>query len=478
MQHKILLYNPRAVFYTMPLGLLAVGSALDPAKYEVVIVDGRLESDPVPALLKHLDSALCVGLGVLTGAPIRDALGVSRAVKQVRPHVPIVWGGWHPSLFPDQCLQEPAVDAVVIGQGEATFAEMVERFGQHEELREVGGCAYRQEGKTVVTEPRPLRNLNAFPPHNYELIPVSRFFGLKGRQQFDYISSQGCRFRCTFCADPFVYQRGWTGLAPQRMVTELKGWWDKYHFQEIAFQDETFFTSRARVDEIAEALLATQLPVVWTATLRADQGQRLDNAAWAKAKRSGLQRVIIGVESGSQTMLDWMKKDIKVEQVFASAEQCVRHGIGAIFNLIVGFPGESDDSVQESLAVARQLRAMSPAFQVAIFYYRPYPGGEIAEQLVREGYKFPQTLAEWADFDYVGAAGPWVEQTKFDLVERFKFYQKHAYGPTPHFARWPLRAAARWRVEKGWYGFPIEKALVQRLGRRLVKRLRPPQALS
>jgi len=467
---KILLYNPRAVFYTMPLGLIAVGSALDPAKYEVVIVDGRLEFDPVSAVVAHLDGALCLGMGVLTGAPIRDALKVSRAVKAARPALPVVWGGWHPSLFPDQCLQEPSVDAVVVGQGEETFAEIVKRLERGEGLEGVAGCAHREKGKAVVELPRPLRNINAFPPHNYGLIPVTTFFRLKGRRQFDYISSQGCRFRCTFCADPFVYKRGWTGFAQGRVVSELQDWWEKYHFEEVAFQDETFFTSRVRVDEIAEAFIAAQLPVVWTATLRADQGHRLDDAAWAKAKRSGLKRVMIGIESGSQAMLDWMKKDIKVEHVFESAERCVRHGIGAIFNLIVGFPGEPDDSVHESLAVARKLRAMSPDFQIAIFYYQPYPGNEIAEQLLHDGYKFPQTLEAWADFDYVGGMGPWVERATFALVERFKFYQKYAYGPTPHFTRWPLRATSRWRVEKGWYHFPIEKALVERLRR--------PQPLS
>jgi len=379
------------------------------------------------------------------------------------------------------------VEAVVIGQGEDTFIEIVERLSRRESLDGVAGCAHRgaspsnllpvngQAGSaraagTLVEFPRPLRDINAFPAHNYDLIQVEQFFGLKGRRQFDYISSQGCRFRCTFCADPFVYKRGWTGYAPERVARELKGWWDKHPFEEVAFQDETFFTNRARVDEIAEAFTRARLPVGWTATLRADQGHRMDDAAWAKARRAGLRRVMIGIESGSQTMLDWMKKDIKVEQVFECAEQCVRHDIGAIFNIIVGFPGEPEESVQESLQAARRLRAMSPDFTVAIFYYRPYPGNEIADQLLRDGYRFPESLEEWADFDYVGGTGPWVTQTKYNLVERFKFYQKHAYGPAPHFSRWPLRAAARWRMATGWYQFPIEKALVERL--------KPAQPLS
>ncbi|MFQ5793237.1 MAG: B12-binding domain-containing radical SAM protein, partial [Acidobacteriota bacterium] len=432
--------------------------------------DGRLELDPVRALGRHLGDALCVGMGVLTGAPITDALAVSRAVKKARPDLTVVWGGWHPSLFPEQCLEDPSVDAVVLGQGEETFAEIVERLARGKSLEGVAGCVHRTGGSPRWEAPRPLGDINAFRRHDYGLVPVERYFHLKRRRQLDYVSSQGCRFRCTFCADPFVYQRGWTGLTPTRVAGELKYWWKRHPFEEVAFQDETFFTSRARVEELAEALLGAGLSVTWTATLRADQGHRMDESTWVRARRSGLKRVMIGMESGSQAMLDWMKKDIKVEQVFECAERCLRYGIGAIFNVIVGFPGEPEESVQASLDAARRLRAMSADFQVAIFYYWPYPGNEIAHQLAREGYGFPSSLGAWADFDYVGSVGPWVDEAKFQLVERFKFYQKHGYGPRPHVVRWPLRAAARWRVERGWYRFPIEKVLVERL--------RPPQRLS
>src|SRR5690349_13568093 len=96
---KVVLYNPRAVFFTMPLALLAIGSELDPDRYEVVIVDGRLEPDPQQALLAALDGALCLGVTVLTGAPISDALQISRAAKRACPGLFVIWGGWHPSMF-------------------------------------------------------------------------------------------------------------------------------------------------------------------------------------------------------------------------------------------------------------------------------------------------------------------------------------------------------------------------------------------
>ena len=476
MPRTVLLYNPQAVFWTMPLALIAVGSALDRSKYQPIIVDGRLEPDPLRALLAHLDEdTVCLGVTVLTGAPIRDALKVSRAIKQARPDLPVIWGGWHPSLFPEQCLAEPSVDAVVIGQGEETFTEIVARLANGRGLEGIPGCAYRDssllsenfptgERPGVTTAPpRPFRDVNLLPPHDYTLIEVERYFARKRQRQFDYISSQGCRFRCTFCADPTVFKRGWYGLDPGRMARELSAHHRRYHFEEISFQDETFFTSRARVEAVAEAFLAAGLGVPWTATMRADQGDRLDEGLLQKCKRSGLRRVMIGVESGSPEMLQRIKKDITLDQVFRSAEKCARHEVGAILNFIVGFPGESDASIQETLDVASRLRALSPDFEAAIFYYRPYPGNPIADELLQSGYQFPTTLEAWADFDYIAGREGWVTPRQWQRVERFKFYQRYAFGHNRRPLRWPLHLVSRWRVNRHYYSLPIEKAIVERL---------------
>ncbi|MCC7361378.1 MAG: B12-binding domain-containing radical SAM protein [Anaerolineales bacterium] len=464
MRPRVVLYNPQAVFWTMPLALLAVGSALDPARYEVVIVDGRLEADPAAALVAQLaPHTVCVGVTVLTGAPIRDVLAASRAVKVVQPGLPVVWGGWHPSLFPEQCLAEPSVDAVVIGQGEDTFAAVVERLAAGQSLAGVAGAAWRSAaGRPVVELPRAMRDVNALPPHNYHLIDVPRYFAAKGKRQLDYISSQGCRFRCAFCADPTVYQRGWYGLTPARLAAELAAYHARWGLDEIAFQDETFFTSRARVEAVADAFLAAGLRVPWTATMRADQGARLDDALLEKCKRAGLRRAMIGVESGSAAMLARIQKDITPAQVYASAERLARHGLGAIFNFIVGFPGESDAGVQASLDAAARLRALSPDFEVALFFFRPYPGNPIAGELLAQGYRFPDTLAAWADFDYIGGREAWVTHRQWQRVERFKFYQRYAYGRN-HLLRWPLSRLSRWRVQRHYYDYPWEKALMERL---------------
>jgi anaerobic magnesium-protoporphyrin IX monomethyl ester cyclase len=461
-RHKVVLYNPQAVFHTMPLALLAVGSGLDPERFEVRIVDGRLEDDPIARVLEEVKDAVCLGETVLTGAPIRDALAVSRAVKAARPKLPVIWGGWHPSLFPTDTLAEPSVDITVQGQGENTFVELVERLANGEDAAAVPGTASRVNGEPIQHLPRALSSMDALPSANYELIPVERYFQLKGDRQLDYIASTGCYFRCAYCADPFVYKRRWVGLAPERVGEEAEALWKRYHFTDLAFQDETFFTFEKRVVAIAEQFLSRNLRFTWTATLRADQADRLGEGVLALCRRSGLRRVMIGVESGSQEMLDWMSKDITVEQVLFAADQCRRQGIGAIFPFIVGFPSESDESVEATLRLVKTLRSMSSSFETPIFYYQPYPGSRIAADVVAAGYQLPSTLEEWANFDFVGAWPPWVSPEKHTLVERFKFYNRFAWGPST-WPRRPLQAIARWRCSRDFYRLPLEKLLVDRL---------------
>jgi radical SAM superfamily enzyme YgiQ (UPF0313 family) len=162
-------------------------------------------------------------------------------------------------------------------------------------------------------------------------------------------------------------------------------------------------------------------------------------------------------------MLKHIKKDITIEQVFTTAEKLVRHRIGAIWNFIVGFPDEPDESFDATLRIAKRLRGLSPDFEAAIFFYKPYPGNELADRLGAEQYPFPCTLDEWSRFDYVGSAGPWVSPEKYARVERFKFYQKYAFGRHTHPLARPLQMVSRWRVQRDFYGFPVEQALVERL---------------
>jgi anaerobic magnesium-protoporphyrin IX monomethyl ester cyclase len=459
---KVVLYNPRAVFFTMPLALLAIGSELDPDRYEVVIVDGRLERDPEQAVLAQLDGALCLGVTVLTGAPISDALQISRIAKRARPQLPVVWGGWHPSMFARECLQEPAVDVTVRGQGEETFAEIVQRLGAGRSLVGCLGCTVRLADGTIHENPaRPLAPVDNFRAHDYGLIPVERYFQLKGKRQLDFISSQGCNFRCAFCSDPFVYGRKWVGLEPTRMALRLKELWDRYRFDDVNFQDETFFTRVRRVQALAEQLISTGMKISWAATMRADQGVRLPEDVWALCKQSGLRRLLVGVESGSNEMLKRIRKDIRIEQVFHTAERMLRYGIAGHFPFIVGFPEETDDSIRATIDCAKRLRSLHPDFLTPIYYFKPYPGSELVIEAVSRGFRLPQTLEAWSEFDYVaGLPGPWVSAEKFRLIERFKFFQELAWKRVSRGKRL-LQQVARYRCRRDEYRWPLEMMLTR-----------------
>jgi len=471
MKKKIVLYNPTAVFFDMPLALIAIGSQLDSSKYEVQIIDARIQDDPHKCVLEACQDALCFGVTVLTGSPIRDALTISQKVKKANPDLPIVWGGWHPSLFSTEILEETkAVDICVKSQGEETFSDLMEHFEGHLDLAQIAGIAYRDSfGFVQTTGKRHLKDMNELKASDYSLVNVEDYFKKKKQRQFDYISSAGCRFRCTFCADPFVYERGWTGVLPERMGQEFTYWQKKYQFTDINFQDETFFTKRKRVAQVAQELMERQINSTWAATLRGDQGFRMSEDDFDHVKKSGLRRVLVGVESGSQEMMDWLKKDIKMEHIWDTARKCARRDIAVIFPFIVGFPGETDQSVRSSLKLAQELNALHLKNTTPIFYFKPYPGSKITTDVAAQGFQLPESLEDWANFDFVGSVGPWVSAEKYQLVERFKFYNKMAWRKHSRATK-PLQLISRWRLKKDFLRLPIEKFLVEKLA--------PQQSLS
>ncbi len=465
MRRRVILYNPPSVFYTMPLGLLAVAGGLSPEHHQVEIIDARLHDDPIAVLLNRLPGAVALGMGVLTGAPIQGAVEATRAARARFPRLPIVWGGWHPSLFPKSCLEEVPIDAVVVGAGQEAFAEWLRAVEERGDPGAVAGVWSRLENGTLVQGPPPrLPSLERLPPLDYRLLDVPLWLKRKGKRQLDYIASVGCNFRCAFCADPQVYQRQWTGLSPVRMVEELEALIRQYGIEEVAFQDETFFTQRARVQEMAREILGRGLKFRWSATLRADQGARLPMETLEACRDAGFSRAIVGVESAHVEMLKALKKDVSIEQVWKTAERMEKLSVAVTWNFIVGFAGETEEMVEASLAAARKLRAMSPLFETPIFFYKPYPGSPTAQAVEDAGFPLPRTLEEWSRFDFVeSGAGAWMPESRQRRVERFRFYQRHAYGPRPPPWRWPLRALSRLRMQQDNYSIPLEKWVMERL---------------
>ncbi len=464
MKRTIILYNPAAPYYTMPLQFLALASVIDQDKYEVKIIDARIEKSVrrAHALVKELlPNAVCLGVSTITGTPIKDAVEISILAKRTFPRVPVVWGGWHPSIYPEQCIREGSADYCITGQVEMTFVELLEAIEANSGYEKIMGLAYLKDGRFTLNPERKFIDINNFPSYDYDLIPLERYFKLKGQRQLDFYSSQGCPYRCAFCADPYVYNRRWSGLKGARMLHDVFDAVLKYRIEDVVFQDENFFANIRRVMDFCDGIERKGLSFRWTATSRADQIAPLGDDVVRQLAKSNLKRVIIGAESGSQEMLDLMKKDTLAAEAVISAEKLSRFGIDAAFGFIVGFPEENFDHTMRTLATIKEIKRINPAFEFNIFFFTPYPGTELFEYIVRKGYHTPRTLAEWSQIDFIMYSGYWVKERERRYVERFKFYTKLATEER-YARRWafPLRSLAEARTRRDYFDFPVEKEVV------------------
>ena len=463
MKRKVLLFNPESEFYAMPLGLVAVGSALDPAKYDVRIFDARIDREAASKVIAQAADAACVGLTVFSGPPIASALNLSRELKRRFRDLPIVWGGWHPSILPEQCVTSGAVDAVVIGQGEGAFRELMEVIGDRVQWLNIAGLCVAIDGvKPQRTAPRPLGKMESFPSARYDLLDVESYFRRKGKRQLDYSSSRGCPYKCTFCADPMVYRSKWTGLPAARIIDELQALDAQHRLDEVFFLDDDLFASLKRIQELTDAFIAADIPFTWKGTARADELCRLPETFFERLRTAGCKRINVGAESGSQKVLDQIKKQYKAAQILEAAERAARAGISISYSFITGFPGETNEDFQATLDMIKAIRRRDQRLETSVYFYSPYPGTELVQELEQRGLRLPQKLEDWENFNIEGAWLPRDDASFVCRVRNLNFYLKHGYaGQAESRPRRLLQKISKFRCERDWYGLPVERYLAE-----------------
>jgi hypothetical protein len=220
-RRPVVLYQPRDEGAVMPLGLLALGSWL--AGEHVVIVDGRFELAPEARVVELARGALCLGVSVRTGTPLREALRVSTAARSASPDLTIVWGGAHATLDPASCLETGIVDGCILGAGEEALSAMAEALLAGQRPRSVSGIVM---AGCDVADPAPLPD-SRWPRADYSLLDVERHFELRGARRLDYCASRGARDGST-----------WMAIRAERVVAEARELAERYRLAEVLFQDE------------------------------------------------------------------------------------------------------------------------------------------------------------------------------------------------------------------------------------------------
>ncbi len=207
-----------------PLCLLALASPLRQANFEVVIIDAAIAPDYRRRIERESVDALCLGISVLTGPMIRGAIEVAAAIKKRVPWLPIIFGGWHPTLLPDETLSEPFVDLVVRGQGEVTLVQVAQALAARQPLDGIPGVSWKSNGHRKHNPDRPVEPLDALPLPAFDLCDFDEYERLSGARKIGYATSVGCPYACNYCTDMVFYKRRFNALSAERVVSDSPIW--------------------------------------------------------------------------------------------------------------------------------------------------------------------------------------------------------------------------------------------------------------
>jgi len=462
-----------------PLCLLSLASPLIAAGFEVVLVDGVITPDFEDVILRETEGALCLGISMMTGPMIRSAIRVAQAARKLHPDLPIIFGGWHPSLMPEQTLSEPYVDAVVRAQGELTLLELVERIAQGRSWDGVRGLSFK-EGTQVHHElERPVARINQLPAPAFHLAQFDRYESLSGFRQMGYASSIGCPYACNYCTDMVFYKRRFNAYPADKVVADLTELVPRFRIDEVALLDSNFLVDIKRAIQIARGIVDSKVKFHWTFQASTDFLWKMSDDDVRLLGESGVSHMGFGTESASQDVLRLMNKHHqRIEQMVETARKAELAGIHITFNVILGYPGETRadriQTFQIMSDIARQYSTVS--FSPNIF--TPYPGIPIWPQLKELGVSEPQSLAEWEDIALGHNVLPWLQGEELRHLRRSLEYFllnnqiRKATSKIPLFrkgVRRALGAPVRWRIGSNFYGFPWE-LWVSRAAERLVTR--------
>ena len=475
MNNKVVLFLPPYTGAPLgpPMGLLCLASPLREAGYEVRIIDASITPNYLDSVRREIQDALCFGVSLLTGPMIRGAIAASSLVKSLRPDLPVVFGGWHPSLLPAQTLREGFVDIVVRNQGEITFLEVVERIRSNQSLADVQGCSFKSTGQIHHNPDRPVARIETLRAPAYELADFDAYEEVSGERKLPYASSVGCPYACNYCTDTVFYKRRFNAYSAARVVREVTALVARHRLSEVALLDSNFLVDTRRAVAIARGFLASGLRFRWTFQASTDLLCRMSDEEVRLLGDSGVSHIGFGTESASVEILKKMDKHHQsISDMFETGRKCRQAGIRATFNLILGYPGETELDRCETLRVMSEIgqRFDNVTFSPNIF--TPYPGIPIWPELRNLGVKEPETLEAWTTIALGTNMLPWLRGEPYRNVERsMSFFMLNneitkliRRGSLSRLHRLLLRALQRplrWRMKHSCFRCPLELWIVR-----------------
>ncbi len=468
MRRKVVLFYPAydGPPLSAPLCLLCLAASLRSGNFEVVVVDAAIEPDYKNRVLKESKDALCVGISVLTGPMIRGAIEVATAIKTVIPSLPVIFGGWHPTLLPDQTLEESFVDAVVRGQGELTLLEIAESLADGKSLDGIRGLSWKSSSQRLHNPDRLVEQLDSLPIPAFDLVDFDAYEKACGVRKIAYATSVGCPYACNYCTDMVFYKRRFNALSAQRVVDELTNLVTRYRIEEVALLDSNFPVDLRRALQIASGICDSGVHFRWTFQASTDFLCRMSQDEVQLLADSGVSHMGFGTESTSEPVLKLMnKRHQRVNEMFETAKKTNLAGIRVTFNLIFGYPGETE---ADRLVTFRTMSDIARQFANVSFspnIFTPYPGIPIWPQLRSLGVTEPKSLREWMEMPLGANLLPWLQGAELARLQRMLDYfllnsqirrSNRSYPLLRRAVRRIVETPVRWRLSSSRYSFPWE----------------------
>ena len=468
----IVLLHPRSTRpqnRRFPLAVLSLAAMIE-GREDYVIVDGNLDSDPATTLerlaAEHRIELLAVS--VMPGPQMVSAYQICREFRRRHPSVPVLWGGYFPSLYTDATLNARYVDMAVRGQGEETFLEVIEAIRGRGRFADIAGLSFKDAfGLHVHNASRPLRSPNDFPelpwhrldsPEKY----IARTF--LGSRTAVHQASVGCPFRCRFCGVVPLFDGRQKMESPIRTARALTHLQRTYGINAVQFYDNNFFLRENHTLDLCDRIAPLRLR--WWCEGRIDILLRYSDTTLQRLRDAGAAMIFFGAESGSDETLKQMNKRLRAEQTLELAARIRRFGIVPEFSFVVGNPADPEGDTRQSIEFIRKIKKLNPDSEIIVQHYIPvpHPDGSYGGG---DSVRFPGTLEEWASERWVNFAirtepnTPWLPRAVKRRIDGFELVVNCRW-PTmqdvylPRWGRLLLKTLSAWRYAFGIYQHPFE----------------------
>lgn len=366
------------IFPSLPLAALA--GVLRHNGYPVKIIDLHAQNimvkDAAPMVVDYAPEI--VGLTCKTlGWPA--VLEIAKMVKAVSPDTIVVAGGPHMTIYGEESLHWQCIDIVVYGDGEDTMLDIVQTLEGGGDMTAIKGTWVRKGGHVVKNEARELQmDLDVYPMPALDLLPMDQYHCMTVKGPFStMVSTRGCPWHCGFCSQVYTSRLRYRSVGA--VVDEIQWHVERFGVREIVMFDETFTVGRSRVLKLCDEILNRKIKVEFNIRARVDT---VDKPMLQALKAAGCRSIHMGVEGGSQRMLDIMKKGITVEQVNQAFRWAQEVGMETRGYFMIGYYDATPADVEDVIRFARDLHLDWASFSVAT----PLPATELYDIAIDRGY--------------------------------------------------------------------------------------------